>query len=61
MLGSDSQIISRLQSLPKVIAPKPNASNVHTASVGTKEADQKPQQQRELVFQARIACIFTMQ
>ena len=60
MLGSDSQIISRLPSLPKVIAPKPNASNVHTASVGTEAADQKPQQPRKLVFRARIACVFTL-
>ena len=39
MLGSDSGIVSLLQSLPK-----PNASNMRTTSVGTKGADPKHQQ-----------------
>jgi hypothetical protein len=41
MLGSDSEIMSPLPSLPK-----PNASNMHITSVGTKTEDPKPQQPR---------------
>ncbi len=45
MLGNDSGIVSPLPSLPK-----PNASNMHITSVGTKTEDPKPQWPRSWLF-----------
>jgi hypothetical protein len=54
MLGSDSGIISPLPSLPK-----PNASNVHITSVGTKTEDPKPQRPRLEIFGVHAASVLT--